>query len=140
VKPPLGIGECWEWQHHKTRDGYGKFWIFERQSDILAYHFAYEQVIGPIPEDLSLDHLCRNPGCVNPYHLEAVTIRENILRGNGPPAQNARKTRCIRGHLLEGDNLVPFKLTLGIRECRICHRESNRRYKLKKRRREKQLV
>ena len=68
-------GECWEWQAVKTK-GYG---IFRGNQ---AHRWAYQQWCGQIPEGLVIDHLCKNPGCVNPDHLEAVTQRENLRRSD----------------------------------------------------------
>jgi hypothetical protein len=93
----------------------------------LAHRYAYEQLIGPIPEGLSLDHLCRNPRCVNPAHLEPVTHRENVVRGIGVPAVNARKTHCKRGHpFSEANTRVRLKKGRPGRECRTCIREQKR--------------
>jgi hypothetical protein len=72
---------CWEWHGERIRNGYGRLWISTTQR-MLAHRFAYELLIGPIPEGLDLDHLCRNRSCVNPAHLEPVTNRENVIRGN----------------------------------------------------------
>jgi len=92
-----------------------------------VYRYAYEWLVGNIPEGLVIDHLCRNHRCVNPAHLEAVTNRVNILRGIGPTAINAAKEFCLRGHPLSGDNL---RVNLrGDRDCRACQRLRNRRYK-----------
>src|SRR6266576_3456485 len=90
-----GSEECWPWQANRGR-GYGNVWIAGRM--YRAHRVAYELLIGPIPEGLTLDHLCRNRGCVNPAHLEPVTSRENTLRGEGISANNARKTHCKHGH------------------------------------------
>lgn len=95
--------------------GYGAQYIGGKTR--YAHIVAYEAKNGKVPHGLELDHLCRNTSCINPDHLEAVTHRINILRGLGPTAENARKTHCFRGHLLEGDNLV---LREGMRRCRIC--------------------
>lgn len=84
-----------------------------------------------IPDDLQLDHLCRNRLCVNPSHLEPVTCRENVLRGNGRCAANAKKTHCPRGHAYAGANLLIG--TKGERCCRKC--ASIRSVKCKQRRR-----
>lgn len=88
----------------------------------LVHRRAYEQMNGPIPAGLVIDHLCRNTLCINPTHLEAVTNKENILRGYSEPAQNKRKTHCKWGHSLTPDNLI--NKTRGGRICKIC----NRRY------------
>lgn len=92
---------------------------------VLAHRVAYEQMYGPIPDGLVIDHLCRVGLCVNPFHLEAVTDEVNILRGNGAGARNARKTHCPRQHELAGDNLI--NRSNGRRECRRCNRERQRK-------------
>lgn len=109
---------CWLWTGSRDRDGYGQFW---HQKKMLAAHrWSYEMLVGPIPFGLQIDHLCRTPGCVNPNHLEPVTQRENLLRGNTIQARNAAKTHCPHGHPLAGDNL---RLSRGQRLCRECIRQ-----------------
>lgn len=107
---------CWDWvgYHRPSRGGnvYGYWWLNGRQTP--AHRAMYERHKGTIPAGLTLDHLCRNTICVNPAHLEAVTGKENILRGNGIPARNARKTHCPKGH-----PLTPRKNSTR-RECRLC--------------------
>ena len=103
---------CWEWISAKTPHGYGVMTVDRKV--IYAHRFSYEIFKGKIPEGLHLDHLCRNPSCVNPGHLEAVTHAENMARGFP-----ATKTHCKRGHLLGGDNLRITKA--GQRWCRACH-------------------
>jgi hypothetical protein len=88
---------------------------------ILAHRFEYEKVYGKIHSDLVIDHLCRNGLCVNPKHLEAVSNKENILRGEGICAINARKTHCKRGHLLSAENTYCRKN--GKRDCKLCNAE-----------------
>lgn len=105
---------CWIWTGYGER--YGVFNIYGKQ--FLAHRFVYELEKGPIPEGLTIDHLCRTTHCVNPRHLEAVTMQVNTLRGVSIVAQNAKKTHCKNGHLLEGKNLFISKD--GSRHCRTC--------------------
>jgi hypothetical protein len=88
--------------------------------NVLAHRLSYETFVGPIPIDKQLDHLCRNRLCVNPCHLEPVTQRENILRGEGVPAQNARKTHCKNGHELSPENVINPRKNRTERLCIIC--------------------
>lgn len=96
---------------------------------ILAHRYVYEQVFGPIPNGLVIDHLCRNGLCVNPEHLEAVTNEVNILRGMGTPAVNSRKTHCKNGHELLPENCWNRK---GRRACKICDKEYQKAKRLSK--------
>ena len=116
-------GDCWEWTGGVQRQGYGITYVDGPQR--VAHRWAWENLVGPVPDGLVLDHLCRNKRCVNPDHLEPITNRENILRGYGITARNARKTECIHGHPLSGVNLFVWR---GDRLCRTCHRERQRRY------------
>jgi hypothetical protein len=121
------LGPCWLWKGAKTR-GYGVVWANGRNQ--RAHRFFYEMTHGKIPEGMQPDHLCRVRSCVNLKHLEIVTPLENTLRGNGPTAINARKTRCLKGHLLRGRNLRIDALKSGRegRACRMCARLRKRRY------------
>ena len=116
---------CWRWTAARDRDGYGVF--KESGHMIFAHRKAYALLRGEIPSGLTIDHLCRNTGCVNPSHMEPVTARENTLRGNALGAVNSRKTICGRGHPLHGDNLRVKPN--GQRECKICRRSWNRKNK-----------
>jgi hypothetical protein len=122
---------CWNWQGATNGAGYGCVSFGGRQG-LFVHRVVLEHTRG-IPEGLVVDHLCRNPLCANPEHLEAVTHRENILRGKGPIPENAAKTHCPKGHELSGDNLVVTKA--GHRRCRECRRlaqpAATARYKAK---------
>jgi hypothetical protein len=98
-----------------------------------AHRVAYVLSVGPIPKGLTIDHLCRNRGCVNPTHLEAVTQRENTLRSPiALAALNAAKTHCPKGHPYSGANV---ELRGRSRGCRSCHQERSRASAQKRRER-----
>ena len=110
-------GECWLWLASLYPGGYGNFWDGTRH--VRAHRWAYERLVGPIPEGLQLDHLCRVRVCVNPDHLEPVTNRENIMRGEGLTAKQARQTHCKRGHEFTEANTYLQKRDGG-RVGRVC--------------------
>ena len=114
VPSPIG---CWEWTGTMHREGYGA--LQHEQRKMLAHRAVYELLVGPIPDGMTLDHLCRNRACVNPLHLEPVTLAENVRRGESPPARNARKTHCPRGHSYDEGNTYITPST-GHRQCRTC--------------------
>lgn len=113
--------KCWIWRGAVKKNGYGVTSV--RRKTMYAHRASLQLFGGGIPRGLVVDHLCRNRRCVNPKHLEAVTIRENLLRGNGWSGRAARKTHCIRGHILQGENLYEFALKAGRRKCKICTRK-----------------
>jgi hypothetical protein len=115
---------CWNWTGDKVF-GYGRMNI--KRKTVRAHRFGYELLVGPIPDGLVIDHLCRNRACVNPAHLEPVTNRVNVLRGVGFPAVNAVKTHCRYGHEFTANNTVIR--SNGDRRCRICRRISHNKYR-----------
>lgn len=124
---------CWEWTGYRCERGYGSF-SPSRGVTAYAHRIAFTQLRGPIPDRMDLDHLCRNTSCCNPDHLDAVPRRENILRGVGPAARNARKTHCIRGHEFTPENTYAHTVRgLQRRACKKCSCErGSRAYKSKK--------
>ena len=104
-----GPDECWNWPII-GKDGYTTVHYGGRYQ--RGHRAVYQELVGPIPVGLELDHLCRHPGCVNPAHLEPVLPRVNKLRGVGAAAINARKTTCRYGH--------PLTAAKGRRKCRVC--------------------
>lgn len=118
-------GGCWLWTGTITTDGYAMFGVKRRNR--LAHRLAYEQMIGPVPEGLVLDHLCRVRNCVNPAHLDPVVQQVNVARGVGLAALTRRVGVCQRGHEMSGDNVVVIPSDPGRRRCRKCQRIRDRR-------------
>lgn len=112
---------CWLWTSFLDKDGYGVFFT-TRGGEQRGHRFAYTHFVGPIPEGLVIDHLCRVRNCVNPAHLEPVTNRENILRGYLPWAN---RTHCSYGHEFTPENTYRVGKHHG-RKCRRCHADRER--------------
>lgn len=115
---PVTESGCFLWLGYSV-SGYGVLRVDGRM--VGAHRIAYELANGPIPDGMVIDHLCRVRCCVNPAHMEVVTRGENVLRGIGTAATNARKTHCKRGH--------PLSLRAdGNRMCKTCDKETSHRY------------
>lgn len=117
---------CWEWQRNLMKNGYGRFCLYADGS-VLAHRFAYEHFVGPIPEGMHVDHLCRNRRCVNPDHLEAVTPTENNIRSVPFRKKLATETHCANGH--RWTDKTRYVSPSGTIACRACRNEAQLRYK-----------
>lgn len=115
---------CWLWLGPLTLHGYPRFTTREKQHQ--AHRYAYELVRGPIEHWKELDHLCRVRRCVNPDHLDPVSHRENVLRGDTLAAANAAKTHCPQGHPYDAANT--YLSPSGSRVCRVCTQAARDRY------------
>lgn len=124
VETPTG---CWEWCGHVKPNGYGTIQIGRRNDGtrrrVHVHRVGYEELVGPIPDGHTIDHLCRNRRCWNPAHLEPVVMAENLRRGDGWSGQNARKTHCPAGHLYTPENTIDCKPG---RKCRACKQANDR--------------
>ncbi|WP_437031506.1 HNH endonuclease signature motif containing protein [Streptomyces sp. enrichment culture] len=121
-------GDCWLWTGQSTH-GYGTFGLGQRK--LRAHRWIYEQMRTEIPPGLHLDHLCRKSLCVNPWHLEPVTNRVNVLRGSSPLARQAAQKSCKHGHEFTTENT--YVDPRGHRSCRTCQRAKDARRREKRR-------
>jgi hypothetical protein len=140
--PPMSIwrqvhfsfpGDCWIWQGPVNGGGYGIYCSETLvRSHTRAHRLMYELLVGPIPDGLTLDHLCRVRRCVNPSHLEPVTIRENSLRGESPHVKLHRTNKCIRGHEFDA---VVYRSSGKIQKyCKTCAAIRGKRIRDRKKR------
>lgn len=119
-----GRDACWEWRGARNPSGHGRIGVGPNKQS-PTHRVVYELLVGPIPDGLHLDHLCQNPTCVNPNHLEPVGLWENLSRSKKTPAViNAAKTHCLRGHEFSAGNTYVDKR--GSRHCRTCVRDRMR--------------
>ncbi|NWN89184.1 MAG: HNH endonuclease [Micrococcaceae bacterium] len=119
-------GGCWLWIGYLNRSGYGTFGVNGKA--MLAHRWSYEHYIGPIPDGLDIDHLCRVRHCVNPAHMEPVTNAENIARS---PIHYGARTRCKNGHEFTPENTAVRPD--GGRRCLTCKRMWGRKTAARKR-------
>ena len=139
---------CWRYTGPVHYPGYGRLgWSTggRGRTSRSVHRIMYEYQNGPIKDGLVLDHLCHDPKvckpereedclhrrCCNPDHLEAVTMRENILRGACPSASAARVSQCPQGHDYDELNTYMYR---GARYCKTCMYERNRAARLKRQR------
>lgn len=108
--------ECWTWLAGKDRDGYGQYGVDGRS--VKAHRHAYELEVGPIPEGMDIDHVCRNRACVRPDHLRPRDHAENSA---DRVSFQAAKTHCPKGHEYTPENTGPAGANG--RRCRTCDRE-----------------
>lgn len=128
---------CWLWTAGGIPQGYGAFKP-SGSKQVLVHRWAYEALVGPIPEGLVIDHLCRTRRCVNPDHLEPVSNEENLRRGYGYALRNGMRTACKNGHEYTEENT--YRDPQGGIRCRQCgrdrdsqpHRDSTKRRLAKK--------
>lgn len=126
------LGSCWIWTAGHDGNGYGHFQMHHKEC-VKAHRVAYELSVGPIPEGLVIDHLCRVHGCVNPDHLEPVTNGENIRRG----LNVVQNTHCKHGHLyVEGSFYLVMSEGKLKRRCNACGARRQREYRARKRARQ----
>jgi hypothetical protein len=126
LHPDPTLGFCWLWTGSVDGKGYGQIRRGRRSEGLARTHrIGYELLVGPIPDGHEPDHRCRRHRCWNPEHLEPITHRENVLRGESPQARNARKTHCPQGHPYDATNT--YFMPDGSRRCRACNRERARR-------------
>lgn len=115
---------CWLWGG-STIKGYGQIWLGSKPHGTwrrdYTHRVSYQQLRGPVPDGMQLDHLCRVRNCANPWHLEPVTVVENLLRGSHPNMIAKRTNTCKRGHSLHDAYVYR-----GGRNCRKCNAERAR--------------
>lgn len=119
---------CWPWQAHVDAAGYGRFRLGRVAGVGYAHRVAYEMTHGVLPAGLEVDHLCRYRRCVNPAHLEAVTHRENGVRGGGATARAHRDGTCVNGH--SRSEHAYLRANGQMVYCRECRRERRRAARL----------
>lgn len=123
TKFTVGDG-CWQWTGARDTAGYGQIWV--SGTVVGAHRVLYELLVGPIPEGLFIDHLCHNPSCVRPAHLQPLTHAENLRR-----SWRSLQLTCKHGHPWNREN--SYVDPQGHRNCRACRRAGLRRWYQRKR-------
>lgn len=131
IKASIKVDEngCWRWQLYVRSNGYGQIGV-PGVGIRYAHRISYETFVGPIPEGLTIDHLCRVRDCVNPEHLDPVTTRENLVRGSGFAGSHSRATHCPAGHPYDEANT--YVTPSGRRNCRACKLAAHARWRQRK--------
>lgn len=123
---------CWPWLGSLGHNGYARFSLHGKT--VRAHRYMYELMVGTIEPNMTIDHVaargCTLRHCVNPYHLEQVTMKENVLRGDTITAHNKTKTECISGHSFEFWGYIDYT---GARQCKLCSRRRTKEHRLRKR-------
>jgi hypothetical protein len=123
-------GDCWVWTKYRDKDGYGTFTAAGPGKSTRVHKFAWQTLVGEVPDGYELDHLCRNRPCCNPDHLEVVTHAENMRRTDATAQKlkykASQRTHCKRNHPYSGRNLV---MDGGQRRCRTCRNDAQRERK-----------
>lgn len=119
------VNGCWLWAGIVNREGYARIRVPGWPTKWAIHRVSYEVFVGPIPSGLTIDHLCRKPACINPDHLEPVTMETNIRRGFGIGMLNAAKGSCHCGHPYVGGSYRFEQIGDGklARRCVVCRRE-----------------
>lgn len=123
---------CWIWLASLDGKGYGQINAGFRPTKMRrAHRVSYELCVGSIPVGLDLDHLCRNPRCVNPKHLEPTTRKVNLLRGDTVTARHASRIHCPKGHPYDEANTAYAQKSNGnhSRYCMTCNRIRSQRHR-----------
>ena len=134
VAPDPNSG-CWLWTANVSHNGYGEIKRYTQM--VRAHRWAYSVLVKPVPPDFVVDHLCRTRCCVNPDHLEAVSIKENLMRGWTRAAENVKKTHCPQGHPYDDKNTF---VNNGRRHCRTCSANRNKQWYYNKEKRHGQVT
>lgn len=126
VQPHMATN-CWEWTAYRRPNSYGLFKLHGKYGRrVHAHRWAWEELHGPILNDLEIDHVCRNPLCVRPDHLDLVTHQENVRRAL-PYRRDMKRTHCVlRGHEFTEENTYIWGNNRSCKKCRFI-RESTKR-------------